>query len=177
MDSITPNLNLPTRKTKKLVKHGDANLGGVSVGWYMTRQVVGEATPMYITTEKDVVAKCVAGQSHGAKTFGLTLQETYEDSVLGQLSGYNFANDTRIPISTASGVKNRPITILTGKGYASTTNYAGAVAIGDNAYIGADGKLAATGAEGDKLPIVFEGAGEDGDTMVRIRFDFPFNAN
>lgn len=176
MDSYSPNaLNFQNRKQKGLVKM----FGGISCPFYFTNDVVKEGTPMrLITANIDQMTFCSQGQTHGAKCIGLALQETYDESVMGQLKGYHFANDTR------QRLNGNPIGVLTGKGWAFTTNYFGTVANGQQAAIGPSGYLidGTSAASGDKLPVYFEGTGGTNNSNVlaatspvRIRFDFPVN--
>lgn len=185
MNAFQPTaMNFQSRKRKGLIKLFE----GIAAPWYFTNDIVAEGTPMRQLLNPDQMTLCVAGQTHGPLCFGLALQQTYDESALGQLSGYHFANDTR------QRLNGLPIGLLTGKGWAATLNYTGTVTYGQQACIGVSGFLAgSTGGtpSGDKLPIVFEGAGVSsattpgsndltafpaGAALVRIRFDFPLNA-
>lgn len=163
MNSFTPAYNSPKRKQKGLIKM----FGGISVPFYFVTQVVAEGTP--VKFDLAVPEKLtVSAPGDGAATVGLTLQETYDESGFGQLKGYHFANDTR------QRLDGNPIGVLMGNGWALTNNFTGVVAYGNQAAIAASGKLkAAAGVAADNLPVFFEGAGSNGDTMVRVRFDFP----
>jgi hypothetical protein len=174
MNSYTPTqLNFQNRKRKGLVKLFE----GISAPWYFTNDVVTEGTPMrQILVANDQMTFCTPGSTHGVQCFGLALQETYSEAAFGQLLGYHFANDTR------QRLNGNPIGLLTGKGWAATTNYQGTVAYGQQASIGPSGTLVVGNTSGDKLPVVFEGAGVNvaggnipATTLVRIRFDFPLN--
>lgn len=166
MNSFTPALNIPKRKVKGLVKV----FGGLSVPWYFTDVVVKEGTPMKFNlaiADKMVVA--LPAVTDNVNVVGLALQETYDESAFGQLKGYHFANDTR------QRLDGNPIGLLMGHGWALTNNYVGAVAYGQQGAIAPSGLLkdGTSAPAGDKLPLWFEGAGLNGDTMVRVRFDFP----
>lgn len=164
MEMFTPHLNLPTRKTKGLIKL----FAGISAGFYHTNSVVAEGTPMVPVNTLGLMRPAVKGDADGPKVFGLALQDTYDDSTWGQLRGYHFANDTR------QRLDGQPIGLLCGAGWGLTLNYWGVIAYGDTAAVGASGRLEKhSNVEGDKLPIVFEAAGTNGNTLVRIRFDFP----
>ncbi|MCL2641878.1 MAG: hypothetical protein FWD53_13590 [Phycisphaerales bacterium] len=163
----TPGLNLPPRKTKGLIKL----FGGLSVPFYTVETVMAEGTPLKPAATAHTMEMPANGE--GAKVIGLALQETYDESAFGQLRGYYFVNDTRQRLDGA------PIGVLCGAGYAMTNNYAGDVKWGDQGYVEIDasdkvtGKMTATSSTGNKIPVVFEGIGKDGDKLVRIRFDFP----
>ncbi len=165
MDSFSPALYLGARKQKGLVKL----FGGLAVPFYWTDVVVAEGTPMKLDTTQDKMIP--PADTEGAKVIGLSLQMTYDDSAFGQLRGYHFYNDTRARLGA-------PVGLLTGRGYALTTNYNGTVAWGNAAYLEKSGstmtgKMTAAVTTNNKLPVVFEGAGSNGATLVRIRFDFP----
>lgn len=185
MNAFQPTtLNFQNRKRKGLVKLFE----GISAPWYYTLDVVAEGTPMRQLLTQDKMTFCAQGSTHGPLCFGLALQQTYDESAFDQLKGYHFANDTR------QRLNGLPIGLLTGKGWAATLNYTGTVTYGQQAAIGPSGFLiGSTGGtpSGDKLPIVFEGAGVSsaatpgandqtslptGANLVRIRFDFPLNA-
>jgi hypothetical protein len=181
MKNIKPALNIPVRHQKGLVKL----FGGMAAPFYFTTNVVREGTPMKFTAVVDNIEPCVAGASDGAKCAGLAMQATYDDTLLAELQGYHFANNTKQRLST-----NEPIGLLCGAGYALTTNWDPSVTIayGDSVYIGPSGYLSNTGAAGDKLPAKFEsrndvnplgtdgtGSGVGGIPYVRVRFDFPFS--
>lgn len=173
MAGWTPELNLPTLKRKGLsvypwIGHPIQN------PFYKPSEVMPEGAPVKFDTAIDGnIKKCVDGD--GAACIGLALQEVYDDSVYGQLQGYNFPNDTRERL--ASG---RPIGVLQGNGFAETINYAGTVGFNSPAYVGPSGLLVTTGhamaTSQNKLPVTFEGVGTDGylgGPSVRIRFAFP----
>jgi len=164
MQGFTPAFSRPSRKRKGLVKL----FGGISAPWYFTTEVVAEGTPMVldlVTPDK----MNVATTTQGASVAGLALQETYDEAAFGQLKGYHFANDTR------QRLDGNPIGLLMGAGWAATLNYTGAVSYGKQASVAASGKLKDGTSDGasSKLPVWFEGSGTNGDTLVRIRFDFP----
>jgi hypothetical protein len=166
MNAFTPPLNLPKRKVKGLIKV----FGGLSVPWYFTTAVVKEGTPMKLDLNTQDKADVAApGVADNLNVIGLALQETYDESAFGQLKGYHFANDTR------QRLDGNPIGMLMGAGWAMTNNYVGTVSYGKIAAIAPSGlmKDGSAAPSGDKLPIWFEGAGTNGDTMVRIRFDIP----
>jgi hypothetical protein len=164
--NATPVLNIPTRHQKGLVKM----FGGIAAPFYATSVVVAEGQPMKFGAAQDEIDPVGDGEG-AASCVGLALQETYDESAFGQLKGYHFSNSTR------QRLDGSPIGLLTGQGWAMTNFYTGAVAWGNAAYMSivagaTHGKLKASGVAGDLLPVVFEGAGTDGATMVRIRFNF-----
>jgi len=165
--AYVPGLNLPTRKVKGLIKL----FGGLSVPFYTVETVMAEGTPLKPAATPHTMEVPLNGE--GAKVIGLALQETYDESSFGQLKGYYFTNDTR------QRLDRYPVGVLCGAGYGMTNNYAGEVEWGDQAYLAIDaankftGKMTATASENNKIPVVFEGIGKDGDKLVRIRFDFP----
>lgn len=169
--NFTPNLNLPNRRQKGLTKIFTGNAGsGIPCPFYYTTDVVREGQPMKFGTAQDLVLACEQGD--GAKAMGLVMQQTYNETNWDpELRGFYLAGNTK------QRLDGQPIGVLMGSGFAQTTNYVGTVAFGTRAYIAASGYLAPSGTNGadadDKLPVVFEGAGTDGDTEVRIRFDFP----
>lgn len=150
---------------------------GLASPFYWTDQVVREGTPMIpdLTTAEDKMIRAEKGSSHGAKVFGLALQFTYDDSGWGELQNYHFANHT------GARLDGQPIGLLTGQGYAYTSNYIGSPVAGDQLYVGPSGYMetsAGGAASGDKLPIVCEGNSGNVDNgygnkvYIRIRYDF-----
>lgn len=175
---FTPALNIGalTRKSKGL--HFNKQLGGISVPFYHTDDVVAEGQPMKYGS--DLLEIAPVAQGDGALVSGLSLQATYElptDGQFAQIAQYNFAGQTAQPLNGS------PIGLMSGSGWAMLKNYKGEVAAGDQAYLSADGtQLTAAVPSGDdpavgdpdtaKVPVIFEGAGTDGDTEVLIRFNF-----
>jgi hypothetical protein len=168
MRSANPILNIPQYHKKGLMVLTPQK--SIQANFYFVTTEVAEGTPLLDDATADFQLKAaVAGQTHGAKVRGLALQLTYDDSKLGELAGYHFANNTK------QRLDGQPIGVLMGQGWALTNNYWGQVNFGDQASVGASGKLVVSGVSGDKLPIYFEGSGLNGSTMVQIRFDFPLD--
>lgn len=165
MQNFAPKQDLTKlgRKQKGLTKE----FGGIAAPYYWTDVVMPEGTPLkFHATVAEKVVPPVTGE--GAKVIGLSLQEVYDDAAWGQLKGYHRANDTAARVGD-------PIGVLTGTGYAQTNCYVGAVTPGAPAFLdfsGSTPKLTATSSTNNAVPIVFEGSGTDGKSMVRIRFNF-----
>jgi len=163
-------LFLPKRYQKGLVKMFTGNSAcGMPIPFYYSTTVLREGQPVKpVIGSPDMIVGAAPGVSDGAKVIGLSLQYTYDESQWDpQLRGYHFVNNTH------QRLDGSPVGVLMGAGYAMTINYAGTINYGDKGYIGQSGYLANSGQAGDALPIVFEGSGTDGSTMVRIRFNFP----
>ena len=94
---------------------------------------------------------------------GLLAQDMYDPSLLGELSGYEFHNNTKARIGDTGGV-------VTGRGYVLTKSYVGSVSVNDNLYPAASGMLSATQTGSDVAVGVAEEAGSDG-SLVRVRID------
>jgi len=159
-----PTLNIPQRYQKGLIKL----MGGLAAPFYTPTSVVVEGMPMKFSATPNGVDPTAGGD--GASIVGLSMQVIYDDVAWGQLRGYQLVNNTWARLGSVGG-------LLTGTGYALTTFYAGAVAWAQPAYInpvaGADfGKMTASGVSANLLPVVFEGSGTEGNTPVRIRFNF-----
>jgi len=165
---FVPAINIPQHYAKLFHKLFTGNAGSGILGvFYHTDQVVREGTPMKLGATQNLVVP--AAQGEGAQVIGLSLQKTYDESQWDpQLQNYYIGNQT------GQRLDGQPISILAGSGYALTKNYKGEVNWGDRAYVGPSGTLVASGNEDDRLPVVFEESGTDGDVPVRIRFDFPF---
>jgi hypothetical protein len=155
-------LNIPTRKSKSLIQH----FGCQVAPFYKISVVAPEGAPVQIKSgATDEVELVTAGSAPSGTVLGLLAQEVYDASVLGELSGYDFHNTTKARTGDTVGV-------LTGQGWVLTKNYTGAVANADSIYPAASGKLSATQTGSDERIAVSEGAGTDGDTLVRMRVDF-----
>jgi hypothetical protein len=157
------------RKQKGLTKM----FAGDAPPFYTPGEVMPEGAPVKFGTEIGELLICPVAEG-ATKCVGLAMQDVYNDSIGGQMSqleNYHFANDT------AQRLDGQPIGLLTGCGWASTTNYIGTVGWGDQVYVGASGKLSGAGDADSKIPARFEGSLEDGSdatapTPARIRFNF-----
>jgi hypothetical protein len=164
---MTPILNLPKLKKKMLTVM--SNFPSIRAPFYVPKEVFPEGTAVKLdpATPNGIL---MSQTGNGAVTIGLALQETYDDTVLGQLQGYNFANDTR------QRLDGSPIGVLTGQGYAEIRNYVGQFAWNSPVYVGPSGMLVTTGhawaVSNNLLPVIAETAGQDGSIAVRIRFNF-----
>lgn len=159
----TPNVSYsaPSRKSKNLIVH----FGCMVAPFYKLDAAAPEGAPVkFASGAADEVEVVTAGSASGV-VIGLTAQEVYDPSVLGQLANYQFHNDTRARIGDTIG-------IVTGMGWVLTKNYTGSVAIGNSLYPAASGKLSATPTGTDTAVGVAEGAGTDGDTLIRVRVNF-----
>jgi hypothetical protein len=165
--NYTPNLSIPHRHQKGLVKLFTGTAGcGIPAPFYYSTDVLREGQPVKLGSSADLVLALPSGE--GANVFGLAMQKTYSEANWDpQLKGYHFANNT------AQRLDGAPIGVLTGAGYAVTTNTNAAVKWGDQAYIAASGYLAPSGEANCKLPIVFEEDADAGE-LVRLRFAFKF---
>jgi hypothetical protein len=166
MPGFTPTLRLPSLKKKNLT----TNFHGIKAPFYVPTEVMPEGCPVKFTSgnPREKIQKAVAGD--GAVCIGFALQEVYDDSLLDQLAGYHFPNDTRQKLD------GMPIGVLMGTGWMETRYYKGTVAAGQSVYISTDAsKLVGSGGDavsGNKIAkAVFEGAGTDGDKPVRVAFD------
>jgi hypothetical protein len=176
---MTPTLNLPSLKKKGLTVMSHLG-GGIRAPFYVPNEVFPEGTVLKLdpaagrkVIDEKYVGVLIAGTGDGPKAIGFAMQETYDDTLLGQLQGYRFANDTRQRLGT-----NEPIGVVVGSGYCETRNYVGVVAAGQKCYVAVGGKLSAAVVAGNELPAVFETAGDAtaGDPKpVRVRFDFPLS--
>jgi hypothetical protein len=160
----TPNISYsaPSRKAKDLVVH----FGCMVVPFYKLDEVAPEGAPVqYKSGTGDEVELVTPGAAGSGVVIGLTAQEVYDPSLLGSLANYEFHNDTRAR-------KGDTIGVVTGKGWVLNKNYTGAVAIDDDLYPAASGKLSATQTGADVAVATAEEAGTDGDTLIRVRVDF-----
>lgn len=154
-------LNIPQRHAKGLIVH----FGCMVAPFYKLDAALPEGAPLKLVGDGESVEAAVPGSSGAGVVIGLLAQQVYDASVLGELSGYEFLNNTKAKTGDTVGV-------VIGQGYVLTTNYSGAVAIDDSLYPAASGKLSATQSGSDVAIGVAEGAGTDGDTMVRVRVNF-----
>ncbi len=160
----TPNVPYiaPSRKSKNLIVH----FGCMVAPFYKIDEVCPEGAPVKFTAgAADEVELVTAGSAGAGVVIGLTAQEVYDPTVLGQLRNYEFHNDTRARIGDTIG-------IVTGQGWVLTKNYTGAVSIGDSLYPAASGKISASQTSSDVAIGVAEGAGTNGDTLIRVRVNF-----
>ena len=85
---------------------------------------MAEGTPVVLDDAKPgFVKKAVAGSCENG-VFGIVAQEVYDPSVLGELSGYEFHNNTKARVGDTVGV-------IIGQGYVETINYAGTITAGE----------------------------------------------
>lgn len=155
-------LNLPQRKSKNLIVH----FGCLVVPFYKLDAVAPEGAPVQIKSGAvDEVELVTPGSAPAGTVIGLVAQEVYDPALLGELANYEFHNNTKAR-------KGDTVGVVTGKGYIETKNYAGAVTNGASLYPAASGKLSASQTGSDVAIGVAEGAGTDGDTLVRVRVDF-----
>lgn len=153
-------LNLPSRKSKNLITH----LGCLIAPFYKCDAVAPEGAPVTLNADSETVVVAVPGSS-STGIIGLLAQQVYDPSVLGELAGYEFLNETKAKVGDTIG-------LVTGAGYVLTKNYVGAVAKGDKLYPAASGKLSASRTSSDMVVGTAEQAGEDGDTLIRVRVNF-----
>ena len=156
-------LNLPQRHRKGV----RTTFGVIVAPFYRVGEVMAEGTPVVLDTNNPgFVKKAVAGSCENG-VFGIAAQEVYDPSALGELSGYEFHNNTKARVGDTIGV-------IVGQGYIETLNYSGSVAVNNKLYVGSDGKLT-TEKSGHDLPVgVAETAGTDGDDYIRVRVNFDF---
>ena len=170
--SFSPRLNLPSLKKKGLIKLW----AGLSLPFFYPVAAVVEGQPMKPHSSPDTAATYDAVQKmqaavggEGAKVFGLALQIAYDDSALGVLAGYHFANNTE------QRLDGMPIGVLTGVGEALLSNYQGTVTAGHQLAIGPSGLLVDSSLFGtgstDKVPVWADSGGTSPD-YIRIRFGF-----
>lgn len=153
---------VPSRKAKGLIVH----FGCMVAPFYKIDETCPEGAPVQFTSgASDEVELVTAGSAGAGVVIGLTAQEVYDASALGSLRNYEFHNDTRARIGDTIGV-------VTGQGWVLTTNYTGAVTVGASLYPAASGKLSASQTGSDAAIGVAEGAGTDGDTLIRVRVNF-----
>lgn len=159
-------LNLPKRYRKGVM----TTFGVIVAPFYRVSEVMAEGTPVVLDAERPgFVKKAVAGSCENG-VFGIIAQEVYDPAVLGELSGYEFHNNTKARVGDTVGV-------IVGQGYIETINYAGSIAAGDTLYVGSNGKLVTT-KSGNDLPVgVAETAGTDGGDYIRVRVNFDFFAD
>lgn len=159
-------LNLPKRYRKGVM----TTFGVMVAPFYRVAEVMAEGTPVVLDASKPgFVKKATAGSCENG-VFGVVAQEVYDPSVLGELAGYEFHNNTKARVGDTVGV-------IVGQGYIETINYSGTVAVNDKLYVGANGKLVTT-QSGNDLPVgVAETAGVDGGDYVRVRVNFNFFAD
>ena len=153
---------VPSRKSKNLIVH----FGCLVAPFYKIGVAAPEGAPVQIKSgTADEVELVTAGSAASGVVIGLTAQEVYDPTVLGQLRNYEFHNDTRARVGDTIGV-------VTGMGWVLTKNYTGAVSIGDSLYPAASGKLSASQTSSDAAIGKAEGAGTSGDTLIRVRVNF-----
>ncbi len=154
-------LNIPQRHAKGLIVH----FGCMVAPFYKCDEVLSEGAPMEFAGDGVTIQGATPGSAGAGVVVGLLAQNVYDDTALGELSGYEFLNNTKAK-------KGDTVGLVIGQGYVLTTNYAGAVAMNDNLYPAASGKLSATQTGSDVVIGVAEGAGTDGDTLIRVRVNF-----
>ena len=153
-------LNIPQRYAKDLIVH----FGCMVVPFYKCDEVAPEGAPVKLkASDGETVEVAVAGASDTG-VVGLLAQQVYDPSLLGELSGYEFHNNTKAR-------KGDTIGIVTGHGYVLTKNYTGAIAIDDNLYPGPSGVLTKTRTGSDMSVGVAETAGSNGESYIRVRIN------
>ena len=159
-------LNLPQRHRKGVM----TTFGVIVAPFYRVSEVMAEGTPVVLDDAKPgFVKKATAGACENG-VFGLVAQEVYDPSVLGELSGYEFHNNTNAKVEDT-------VCAIIGQGYDETLTYTGTSAAGDKLYVGENGKLVKT-KSGNDLPVgVAETAGTNGGDYVRVRVNFDFFAD
>ena len=159
----TPNipLNLPQRYAKGLIVH----FGCMVAPFYKCDEVLPEGAPVAFDTDGETVKSVAPGSAPAGTVIGLLAQQVYDDKALGELSGYEFLNNTKAK-------KGDTIGVVTGQGYVLTNNYVGAVSVNDSLYPAPSGKLSATKTGSDVAVGVAETAGTDGDELIRVRVNF-----
>jgi hypothetical protein len=159
-------LNLPQRHRKGVM----TTFGVIVAPFYRVSEVMAEGTPVVLDDAKPgFVKKATAGACENG-VFGIVAQEVYDPSVLGELAGYEFHNNTKARVGDTVGV-------IIGQGYVETINYAGTIAAGEKLYVGSDGKLVNT-KSGNDLPVgVAENGGVNGGDYIRVRVNFDFFAD
>ena len=157
-------LNLPQRHRKGVM----TTFGVIVAPFYRVSEVMAEGTPVVLDDAKPGFVKKATACENGV--FGIFAQEVYDPSVLGELAGYEFHNNTKARVGDTVGV-------IIGQGYVETINYAGTIAAGEKLYVGADGKLVNT-KSGNDLPVgVAENGGVNGGDYIRVRVNFDFFAD
>lgn len=159
-------LNLPNRHRKGIM----STFGVIVAPFYRVNEVMAEGTAVVLDkSNPGFVTKAVAGTCENG-VFGFVAQEVYDPRALGELSGYEFHNNTKARIGDTVGV-------IIGQGYVETLNYAGKVAVGDKLYVDANGKLTKVKSGNDMVVGVAETAGADGATYIRVRVNLSFYAD
>lgn len=154
-------LNIPQRYSKNLVVH----FGCMVAPFYKCDEVLPEGAPVAFAGDGEAVKGVTPGSAPAGTVVGLLAQEVYDPATLGELSGYEFLNNTKAK-------KGDTIGVVTGQGYVLTKNYVGTVNVDDKLYPAPSGKLSATKTGSDAAVGVAEEAGEDGDTLIRVRVNF-----
>ena len=158
-------LNLPKRYRKGLM----TTFGVIVAPFYRCNEVIAEGTPVVLDESNSgvdgiFVKAAVPGECESG-VFGLIAQEVYDADALGELSGYEFHNNTKAR-------KGDTVGVVIGQGYVETINYTGTIAAGDKLYVSASGKLTTT-RSGSDLPVgVAETSGTDGAEYIRVRVNF-----
>ena len=89
----TPNvaLNLPSRRQKGIIAH----FGVMVVPFYKIDETCPEGAPVKFASADETVELVTPGSAGAGVVIGLTAQDVYDASVLGELSGYEFHNNTK----------------------------------------------------------------------------------
>jgi hypothetical protein len=108
-------LNIPQRHAKGLVVH----FGCQVIPFYKMSAVANEGAPVQLKSGVgDEVEHVTPGSAGAGVVIGLLAQEVYDASLLGELSSYEFHNNTKARTGDTVGV-------VTGQGYLLTNNYSG----------------------------------------------------
>jgi hypothetical protein len=154
-------LNLPSRKSKNLIVH----FGCMTTPFYKMSSVAPEGAAVKMKSGAGDEVELAAAGSSTTGVIGFLAQEVYDPSVLGELSGYEFLNNTKAKIGD-------PVGVVTGQGYVLTKNYTGEVAVGDKLYPAASGRLSASQTSSDMSVGTAEEAGSNGASLIRVRVNF-----
>lgn len=156
-------LNLPKRHRKGIM----TTFGVIVAPFYRANEVMAEGTAVVLDKSNPGFVKAAVAGSCENGVFGFVAQEVYDPSVLGELSGYEFHNNTKARVGDTVGV-------IVGQGYVETINYTGAIAADDKLYVGAGGKLTKVQSGNDLVVGVAETAGTDGSNYIRVRVNLNF---
>lgn len=154
-------LNIPQRYSKNLIVH----FGCMVAPFYKCDEALPEGAPMKFAGDGETIQGVTPGSAEAGVVVGLLAQTVYDASALGELSGYEFLNNTKAKTGDTVG-------LVIGQGYVLTKNYVGTVNVDDSLYPAASGTLSATKTGSDVAVGVAETAGTDGDTLVRVRVNF-----
>lgn len=162
-DYNTPTLNLASRHRKGVM----TTFGVLVAPFYRCNEVAAEGALVVLDAENPgYVKKAVAGSCPNG-VFGILASEVYDPSVLGELSGVEFFNNTKTR-------KGNPVGVIIGQGYVETLHCVGTIVAGEKLYVGASAKLTNVKTGSDKAVGVAETSGTGGTDYIRVRVNLDF---